>query len=52
MWIIITGNPVDGFEYHGPFDTNESACEFGNGDEHMTDHGGDWWVAEIQAVQS
>lgn len=25
MWIVIAGDPVDGFSYTGPFDSNEAA---------------------------
>ena len=30
--IVITGNPVDGFNYHGPFDNWQKAMEFGEYD--------------------
>ncbi len=26
--VIMTGNPVDGFQLYGPFDTHEEADEF------------------------
>ncbi len=48
-YIIVTGNPVDGLEFIGPFDTDTEACEFGNGDAYMADHGGDWWVSSMEA---
>lgn len=44
MFIVIVGNPIGGFEYEGPFATNEEACEYGN---NHPDVGGDWWVAPL-----
>ena len=44
QYIVITGNPVDGFTYTGPFDTfDEAHCwatEFQTGD--------DWWIARLR----
>lgn len=28
MHVIMTGNPVDGFNHFGPFDTHEEAVKF------------------------
>ena len=28
MWIVIKGDPVDGFEYIGPFDSNSQAEDY------------------------
>lgn len=40
--IVVTGNPTDGFVYHGPFreftDDIEASLE------------GDWWVAELDSI--
>lgn len=44
MWIIVTGNPVDGFEYHGPFNTEDSAIEWA--DTFIED---EWWLAHLDA---
>jgi hypothetical protein len=41
-FILITGNPVQGFQYLGPFDTHTDAENAG---DHLT--GGDWWVATL-----
>ncbi len=41
-FILIKGNPVDGFEFVGPFPSNEDAME--HGDSVKTD----WWVAELE----
>jgi hypothetical protein len=42
--IIVTGNPVDGFRYIGPFGNAEEAVEWA---EHV-DLEPDWWVAEVR----
>lgn len=44
--ILIVGNPVDGFEYYGPFKTGEDAIAFG--EEHT---GSDWWIAPLYAKE-
>lgn len=41
--IVITGNPVSGLNFYGPFDTANEAVEYG----HRNDEGGDWWVAPL-----
>ncbi len=43
--IIIFGNPVDGFEYVGPFDDAEAANEYA---ERYLSGGNDWWVVLLQ----
>lgn len=40
-FVLIVGNPVDGFGFTGPFETHEEACEAGT-----TDYV-DWWVAPL-----
>jgi hypothetical protein len=45
--IIITGDPVDGFDYTGPFDSAEKATEWA--EEHCDP---DWWVADIFSPQA
>lgn len=40
--IVITGNPVDGFAYHGPFESEEEAQEWAENE--CQD---DWWVAPL-----
>lgn len=43
--IIVTGTPIDGFTYIGPFDSFESA-------ESYADHigvMGDWWITDLQS---
>ena len=43
MHILITGDPVDGFEYFGPFKTGEEAIAAG--EDHLD---GDWWIAPLR----
>lgn len=40
-WIAITGNPVDGFSYYGPFENHEGAITFAE----KSNFDGDWWIA-------
>jgi len=47
--ILITGNPVDGFKYIGPFDTPDSAISY---EEHILDEGGDWWITPLVTPES
>lgn len=44
MKILITGNPVDGLEFFGPFDEAEEATEFAEINAEA-----DWWVAEVRS---
>jgi hypothetical protein len=43
--ILIMGNPVDGFQFIGPFDIIDDAIKYGNTDGNIGDH--EWWTAEI-----
>lgn len=45
MNIIIHGNPVDGFEYIGPFSTNEDAIRYIEEDRDLRQR--DAWVAPM-----
>lgn len=42
--IIITGNPVDGLSFIGPFKSSNLAAEHGNLDPHLEE----WWIAPLQ----
>lgn len=44
-YIIITGNPVDGFEYHGPFGSSDQAVTWAAANPEID--GKDWWVAPL-----
>lgn len=45
-WIIVAGNPVDGFVFYGPYQERDDAV-------HDAENGhlnGDWWIAELEPV--
>lgn len=42
MFIVISGNPVDGFVFIGPFQNEDQAAEYG---DRIDD--GDWWIGKI-----
>lgn len=42
--IIVTGNPIEGFQYWGPFD------EFTDAISYQFEGEGDWWVAGIMPI--
>lgn len=46
--IIVMGNPVDGFEFIGPFPNAATAAEYGNTDPYTDE--GDWWIAPLHAA--
>jgi hypothetical protein len=46
--IVIYGNPIDGFEYIGPFPNAIAAATYGNTDPHGAE-GGDWWTCKLHA---
>lgn len=41
--LVITGNPIDGFSYHGPFRNSEEANDWA--DDEL--RGEEWWVAHM-----
>jgi len=41
--IVVSGNPVDGLCFHGPFDTSDEATEWAEGYI-----GEDWWIAALE----
>lgn len=42
-FIVITGNPVDGFQYYGRFSDEPAAIDWA--DENLSEE--DWWIAEL-----
>ena len=42
-YIIVYGNPIDGFNFRGPFDTHADAVTYG---EHVEDDE-IWWITEL-----
>ena len=45
MWIAITGNPVDGFLFHGPFTNSDFAVNWA--EQELSNSKPDWWVSEV-----
>jgi hypothetical protein len=45
--IIVTGNPVDGLQFHGPFESNEEAIRYA---EVAFDE--EWWVTSLEPINS
>ena len=43
QYMIITGNPIDGLTFFGPFADKDAALDWGAGS------GGDWWLATLEA---
>lgn len=46
MYILLTGNPVDGTDHHGPFSTAEDAGDWAVENKHDQ-----WWVVELTPVR-
>jgi hypothetical protein len=45
--IVITGNPVDGLFFYGPFATADEASDWAE-----TNHDGqDWWIAPLASQE-
>lgn len=44
MWIVISGNPKDGFEYTGPFKTHDEANRWA---DMYVAREYDWWVTNL-----
>lgn len=47
LHIIVTGNPVDGFEFYGPFNNGVEATEEGTANLDT-----DWWTARLLSWDS
>jgi hypothetical protein len=43
QWVVISGNPVDGFFYYGPFDSAEAAASAA--EDSVLD--ADWWISKL-----
>lgn len=48
-YIIVTGNPKDGFVYIGPFDSHEDAVQHAEWKANLE---ADWWVIELLEPES
>lgn len=45
-YLLIKGNPVDGFQFVGPFNYHGDAIDYA--DAHQLELEKDWWIAELQ----
>lgn len=48
-YIVINGNVVEGFNFVGPFETEEAATDWAYGEYAQQ---GDWTVAELHKVEA
>lgn len=47
MSVVVFGNPVDGIQVIGPFDTGEDATRWAD----LVFNDGDWWVVPLEATE-
>ena len=43
LWIVVSGNPIGGIEFHGPFDSADDANEYA-----AEELKGEWWLGKLQ----
>lgn len=48
-FILISGTPIDGFSYYGPFDTPGEAHDFA---ENIEENQAEYWVAIINSPEN
>ncbi|UTU07693.1 hypothetical protein CcrC1_gp008 [Caulobacter phage C1] len=48
MFILIVGNPVDGYAYYGPFHDHDDATNYA---ENTGTEGNPWWVAPLEEAE-
>jgi hypothetical protein len=48
MYVLITGNPIDGISLIGPFDEPDAAIDYA---EVNINGQGEWWLVEVEAPQ-
>lgn len=46
MMIVVSGNPVDGLYFFGPFNNSEEAIEWAEQSRE-----GEWWIAPLAATE-
>ena len=46
MFVIMTGNPIDGMSLVGPFVDHDAAHNWVNNDAHIDDH--DWLIVNLE----
>lgn len=49
MWIVMFGDPTGGFEFVGPFDSEEKAYDYGglSNTSYKYCHAAAWFVTEV-----
>jgi hypothetical protein len=45
MSIVITGNPIEGFKFYGPFATHKEAIAWANSTDYCD--GAHWWITDL-----
>lgn len=45
MWIVIAGDPMDGFSYTGPFNSADEATRWAG---MYIDKSYGWWLAQVE----
>jgi len=46
MWIVITGNPISGFDFVGPFSDPATAIDCAERDLSSSEI--DWWISKLK----
>lgn len=46
--IIVVGNPVEGYEFYGPFESPEDAIRYA---DNNLDYGDHWEIAKLKAPE-
>lgn len=47
MFIVVTGTPIDGFRFFGPFSDGNEATEYA-ATNCESDHCESWWVVKLE----
>jgi len=48
MWVLLIGNPIEGFTITGTFGSHEDAEHYG---EQYVDNNLEWWIVEVNPAQ-
>lgn len=46
--ILVTGNPVDGFQFVGPFEDSDDAVRYAEDEEHRDT---EWWLGDLESPE-
>lgn len=50
MWVVIFGDPIAGYKYHGPFVSAIDAMDYG--DENRGNAGDEFWLAPLEQEEA